>query len=201
MRNVGGFEAPQGATGQGLEHVSRVFDHRRPIYVVISIIMIGFCVPFGYSLFMASARGEVKVNGVAGNGSFQVLPAIFSIVIPGIVVVFCIFLLLTFWNERIEWKNGWIAHYNRLGKLTVKSPISDIYNVSTESTSLNREYVHDDGFDRSIRKTRAMRVVIETAAGEIKFYDHLPWSSELEALAKQAVRDKVPVREMKAWQG
>lgn len=199
MINVSSYDSNAGL--RRLEHIDRVFSHRNPFYLIFSLIFIVFCVPFGFSFFMASARGEITVNGVPGNGSFQLLPAVFSIVIPLVAVIFSIVLLLTYWNERIEWRNGMISHFNRLGRLTVRAAIGDIYNVFAEDTRFREDYVHDDGFDRSTRRRSVRKIVIETAAGNIQFYEHIRWARELEALAKQAVRDKVPVQEIKAWQG
>ncbi|MCC7230860.1 MAG: hypothetical protein IT203_10735 [Fimbriimonadaceae bacterium] len=181
--------------------IDRVFDFRRPINLIVGIVLILVCVPFGIAGFLASARGEVTVNGVAGNGSFQVFPAILFSVIPLCFVVLGMMMILSFFNERIEWKGGWISWHDRFGRLKVRAAITDIYNVFREDSMFATDYVVDDGFGRRTRKRNVGRIVIETASGSISFYETVPWAGELEAMAKHVVGDKIPPRDLKPWQG
>lgn len=188
---------------QGNPHgsIGRVFDFRRPINLIVGIVLILVCVPFGITGFLASARGEVTVNGVPGNGSFQVLPAVFFTVLPLFFVGLGLTLILSFVNERIEWKGGWISWHDRYGRLKVRAEITDIYNVFREDSIYTSPYVTDDGFDRKTRKKNVGRIVIETASGPISFYETVPWAGELEAMAKHVVGDKIPPRDLKSWRG
>lgn len=145
------------------ENESRVFDYRRPTNLLVALVLIPVCIFMPVAVAMSADRGEIRVNGAAGSPMEQWLGVIFVSVISLAFLVVAIFLMLTYFNERIVWDKGFITSYDRMGKIRVKSPISEIMEVRTGAVT------RGDG-----RHAPIYHVTIRTHEGEITFPGHMP---------------------------
>ena len=183
------------------------FSYRNPWNLVVGLILPPAAGLFMFALLTAAARGEVEVNGVPGDGRFQWIPAVFAVVAGTPLVVLGVLMLLTYFRERIVWRNGMVSWHDRYGRLRVRSRFEDIYDVAREDTIFATDVEegvqvrYGPGPHRS-RKRPIEKIVIYTANGDIPFYDTAPWAEELEALAREVVLNKIPKREMgTSWKG
>jgi hypothetical protein len=183
------------------------FSYRNPWSLIVGLILIPAAGFFMFALVAASARGEVEVNGVPGDGKFQWIPAIFAVVAGTPLVVLGLLMLLSYFRERIVWRDGMVSWHDRYGRLRVRSRIEDIYDVVREDTifAVNEDQGVQVRFGPGPHPTRKRpleKIVIYTANGDIPYYETAPWAEELEAMAREVVLNKIPKREMgKSWEG
>ncbi|MBV6458047.1 MAG: hypothetical protein HONBIEJF_01169 [Fimbriimonadaceae bacterium] len=165
------------------EKLNRVFHYRQPINLWLPIGLIAAMAPFGVGGFLAAARGEVTVNGVPGDGTFQWAPAIFFVLVSLLFLALAVVMLLTYANERIEWKGGWISWHDRFGRLRVRVPLSEIESVHREDTMFVQREDTSFGPFRRVRRSRVEKVIIETQTDAIQFLATIDWAPILEAWA------------------
>lgn len=190
--------------------IDRVFDYRKPLNLVVGLVLVPAAGWFVFSLVAASFRGEVTVNGVAGDGRIQWVPAIFAVVAGAPFLILGVLMLLSYFSERIVWRKGVISWYDRFGRLRVRADINDIYDVMREDTPFAMNAEDDRGVKIRLgegpfnehRKRPLEKITIYTANGDIPFYENIPWAEELESLARQVVLNKIPTREIgESWVG